>query len=77
RREATYGSLATAAAALPVPEQVALMSPSDFRLIGMPVPRVDARAKSDGTAQFTMDVAMPGMLVALLQRPPVFGGKVI
>ncbi|RKN97475.1 xanthine dehydrogenase family protein molybdopterin-binding subunit [Burkholderia mallei] len=76
RREATYGSLATAAAALPVPEQVALKSPSDFRLIGKPVPRVDARAKSDGTAQFTIDVSMPGMLVALLQRPPVFGGKV-
>ncbi|AOJ06779.1 xanthine dehydrogenase family protein molybdopterin-binding subunit [Burkholderia mayonis] len=75
-REAAYGSLATAAAALPVPDKVTLKSPREFRLIGQPVPRVDALAKSDGTAQFTIDVTMPGMLVALLQRPPLFGATV-
>ena len=40
------------------------------------VPRVDVAAKSDGTAQFTLDVALPGMLVALLKRPPLFGATV-
>nr|WP_256583614.1 xanthine dehydrogenase family protein molybdopterin-binding subunit [Burkholderia singularis] len=75
-RSATYGALANAAAELPVPDKVALKSPADFRLIGKPVPRVDAAAKSNGTAQFTIDVAQPGMLVALLQRPPLFGATV-
>ncbi len=75
-RSATYGSLASAAARLPVPETVALKSPKDFRLIGQQVPRVDVPAKTNGTAQFTLDVTFPGMLVALLQRPPLFGATV-
>jgi len=75
-RSATYGSLASAAARLPVPEKVALKSPKDFRLIGHQLPRVDVPPKTDGTAQFTLDVTLPGMLVALLQRPPLFGATV-
>lgn len=75
-RTATYGSLASAAARLPVPDTVALKSPKDFRLIGQQVPRVDVPAKTNGTAQFTLDVTFPGMLVALLQRPPLFGATV-
>ncbi|KFX65931.1 xanthine dehydrogenase family protein molybdopterin-binding subunit [Paraburkholderia fungorum] len=75
-RSATYGSLASAAARLPVPDTVALKSPKDFRLIGQQVPRVDVPAKTNGTAQFTLDVTFPGMLVALLQRPPLFGATV-
>jgi len=39
-------------------------------------PRVDAAAKSNGTAQFTLDLVLPGMLVALLKRPPLFGATV-
>ena len=75
-RTATYGSLASAAARLPVPDKVALKSPKDFRLIGHQLPRVDVPPKTDGTAQFTLDVTFPGMLVALLQRPPLFGATV-
>ncbi|CAG4891952.1 xanthine dehydrogenase family protein molybdopterin-binding subunit [Paraburkholderia saeva] len=75
-RTATYGSLASAAARLPVPDTVTLKSPKDFRLIGQQLPRVDVPPKTNGTAQFTLDVTFPGMLVALLQRPPLFGATV-
>jgi isoquinoline 1-oxidoreductase subunit beta len=76
KRQATYGSLVKTAAALPVPVTVMLKDPKDFRLIGHTVPRVDAAAKSDGTAQFTLDVMFPGILVALIKRPPLFGATV-
>jgi isoquinoline 1-oxidoreductase beta subunit len=75
-RTATYGSLASAAARLPVPDTVTLKSPKDFRLIGHQLPRVDVPPKTNGTAQFTLDVTFPGMLVALLQRPLLFGATV-
>ncbi|MCP2085888.1 UNVERIFIED_ORG: isoquinoline 1-oxidoreductase beta subunit [Paraburkholderia sediminicola] len=75
-RTATYGSLASAAARLPVPDTITLKSPKDFRLIGHQLPRVDVPPKTNGTAQFTLDVTFPGMLVALLQRPPLFGATV-
>ncbi|CAE6692421.1 Isoquinoline 1-oxidoreductase subunit beta [Paraburkholderia domus] len=75
-RTATYGSLASAASRLPVPDTVTLKSPKDFRLIGHQLPRVDVPPKTNGTAQFTLDVTFPGMLVALLQRPPLFGATV-
>ena len=74
KRQATFGSLVKKASALPVPQTVQLKDPKDFKLIGKPPPRVDVAAKCDGTAQFTIDVEMPGMLVALLKRPPLFGG---
>lgn len=73
RRQATFGSLARVAASLPVPEKVTLKDPKDFKLIGHRVPRVDVASKVDGSAQFTLDVSLPGMLVALLKRPPQFG----
>ena len=76
KRQATFGALVATAATLPIPDTVQLKDPKDFKLIGRRAPRVDAAAKSDGTAQFTIDVALPGMLVALLQRPPVFGATV-
>jgi isoquinoline 1-oxidoreductase beta subunit len=76
KREATFGALATQAALLPVPGKVVLKDPKDFTLIGARSPRVDVPAKTDGTAQFTIDVAFPGMLVALIKRPPLFGGAV-
>ena len=76
KRQATFGALVKTAATLPVPETVKLKDPKNFKLIGRQAPRVDAAAKSDGTAQFTIDVAMPGMLVALLKRPPLFGATV-
>jgi isoquinoline 1-oxidoreductase beta subunit len=76
KRQASFGALAGKAAALPVPDKVTLKDPKDFKLIGHQVPRVDVPSKVDGTAQFTLDVALPGMLVALLKRPPLFGATV-
>ena len=75
-RQASFGALVKTATTMPVPDHVQLKDPKDFKLIGHPAPRVDAAAKSDGTAQFTLDVALPGMLVALLKRPPLFGATV-
>ena len=76
KRQATFGSLVKKASALPVPQTVQLKDPKNFKLIGSRPPRVDVAAKCDGTAQFTIDVEMPGMLVSLLKRSPHFGGKV-
>lgn len=70
-----YGALAAAAAQLKAPETVALKARSEFKLIGKAQHRLDGRAKVTGSAVFGMDVAVPGLLTALLARPPVFGGK--
>ncbi len=75
-RRASYGDLATAAAALPVPTDVPLKDPASFRIIGKAMPRLDTPAKVAGTAIFALDVTRPGMLVAVVAHPPVFGGKV-
>ena len=75
-RKATFGQLAHAAAEQPVPSGVQLKSPKDFVYIGKRVPRTDSRAKSSGTATFTQDVKLPGMLTAVVAHPPRFGGKV-
>jgi isoquinoline 1-oxidoreductase subunit beta len=72
----TYGSLAEAAAKLPVPADVTLKDPSQFRLIGKPMKRVDAPAKVTGRATFGIDVRLPDMVYAVVARCPVFGGKV-
>lgn len=76
QRQAAFGSLVGKASALPVPDKVVLKDPKDFKLIGRQLPRVDVPAKVNGTAEFTLDVTMPGMLVALLKRPPLFGATV-
>src|ERR1700733_6544152 len=75
-REATFGALAGKASSLPVPNDVPLKEPKDFKLIGQKLPRVDVPPKTNGTAQFTIDVTFPNMLVAVLQRPPLFGATV-
>src|SRR5882672_1159382 len=75
-RSARYEDLADDAARLAVPEKVALKNPSEFRLIGKPMRRIDGRSKSDGSFKFALDVDLPGMKIALLARPPVFGGRV-
>src|SRR6266850_5026922 len=62
--------------ALPISAQVTLKDPKDFKLVGKDLRRVDGRAKTDGSAQFTMDFALPGMLTALIARPPRFGATV-
>ena len=75
-RKATFGERAEKAAALPVPADVKLKDPKQFRLIGTRVPRKDSRAKTNGSAQFTIDVKLPGILTAVVAHPPVFGAKV-
>src|SRR5947208_5977475 len=72
----TYGQLAQKAATLPVPENPPLKDPKDFRLLGTRTHRLDTPSKVNGTAQFGIDVRVPGMLVASIERSPVFGGKV-
>lgn len=71
-----YGALAAKAAALPVPEDVPLKDPASFKLIGKHSARVDSKAKAMGKAQFTQDVKLPGMLTAVVARPPRFGATV-
>ena len=72
----SYGSVAEAAAKLPVPANIRLKDPSLFRLIGKATRRVDTPAKVTGRAVFGIDVRLPGMLYATVARSPVFGGKV-
>ena len=69
----SYGELAAKAAKLPVPKDVKLKDPKDYRLLGKPIRRTDSAAKSAGTAIFGIDIQAPGMLTALIVRPPVFG----
>ena len=76
KRQASFGSLVKTANTLSIPESVTLKDPKDFTLIGHQPARVDVAAKTDGTAQFTLDVVFPDMLVALLKRPPLFGATV-
>ena len=75
-RRSGYGALAEKAATLPVPQQVSLKEPKDFRLLGKPIARLDIPEKVNGSAQFGIDVKLPGMLIARVTRCPVFGGKV-
>jgi isoquinoline 1-oxidoreductase subunit beta len=76
KRQATFGSLVRTAVSLSVPDKVTLKDPRDFKLIGHRAARVDVPAKVDGTAQFTLDVVLPDMLVALIKRPVQFGATV-
>lgn len=75
-KKATYGSLAAAASKLPIPEKVAIKDPKDFRIVGKRVARVDTPAKVNGTAEFGIDVKLPGMVYASIEQCPVIGGKV-
>lgn len=75
-RRSTYGALAAQAALLPVPQVVFLKDPKDFRLIGRSQARLDTPAKVNGSAQFGMDVRLPGMLVAVVARHPVLSASV-
>ena len=76
RRKASFGELAADAAKEAVPATVRLKDPKDFRLIGKSVKRKDSVSKTNGTAQFTSDVSLPGMLVAVVAHPPWFGATV-
>ena len=78
-KSSSYGALADAASQLPVPEKVTLKDPAQFRYLGKPQKRLDAPMKVDGSAKFGLDMRVPGMLFAVIARPPVIGatlGKV-
>ena len=75
-KSATYGSLAAAASKLTAPEKVTLKDPSQFRVVGTRVKRLDTPAKINGTAVFGIDVKLPGMVYATLAMCPVIGGTV-
>jgi isoquinoline 1-oxidoreductase subunit beta len=76
QRKASFGQLAAAAAQQPVPAKVSLKDPAAFRLIGKRAPRKDMADKTNGKAQFTQDVHLPGMLTAVVAHPPRFGATV-
>ncbi|WP_235533538.1 MULTISPECIES: xanthine dehydrogenase family protein molybdopterin-binding subunit [unclassified Roseateles] len=75
-KSAGYGEFFDAAMKLPVPEAVALKDPKTFKLIGQPTTLVVAKDKSTGAQAYGIDVQLPGMAVAVIQRPPVFNGKI-
>src|SRR3989440_1962700 len=75
-KSARYAELGDRAARQPVPEKVRLKNQSEFRLIGKKVPRLDSRAKCDGSQKFGLDLDLPGMKIAVVAHPPVFGGRV-
>jgi len=76
KKRAKFGELAGAAATQVVPADVPLKDPKDFVYIGKASPtRTDAHAKSTGTAIFTQDVKLPGMLTAVVLHPPRYGAK--
>jgi isoquinoline 1-oxidoreductase beta subunit len=74
----TYAELVESASKLPIPDlaTVRLKKPEEFQLIGKAVPKKDIPSKTDGSAQFGLDVRVPGMVYAAVERCPVFGGKV-
>jgi isoquinoline 1-oxidoreductase beta subunit len=75
-RRLPYSALVDKAAKLPVPQNPTLKTPDKYRYMGKVMHRRDTPIKVNGSAVFGMDVAVPGMLVASIERCPVFGGKV-
>ena len=76
KRKLSYGHLAEKASTMTPPQNVTLKDPKDFKLIGRPTRRLDTPEKINGKGMFGLDVTVPNMLVAVVARPPVFGGKV-
>ncbi|MCG6121968.1 MAG: molybdopterin-dependent oxidoreductase [Microvirga sp.] len=76
-RESGFGAFAERAAVLPVPENPQLKTPDRWIYIGKTAPRLDARAKTTGRALYSFDVRRPGMLTAMVARPPRFGGRLV
>ncbi|MCG6958400.1 xanthine dehydrogenase family protein molybdopterin-binding subunit [bacterium BMS3Abin03] len=71
-----YGDLVEDASKLPIPKNVKLKDPKDFKLIGKRIHRVDTPDKIHGIAKFGIDIVIPGMYYAAVSRCPTFGGKV-
>ena len=76
-RRIPFGELVEEAARLPVPEDPPLADPAGYAILGRPKPRFDLPDKVDGTAVFGIDVAVPEMRVASVERPPAFGATLL
>lgn len=76
KRNSSFGALVAKASLLPVPQKPAVKDPKDFQLIGKTIPRKDSNDKTNGTAIYTQDIQLPGMLTALVAYPPQIFGKV-
>ena len=76
-REFAYAELAEAAGKLDVPSDPPLKSPEDYKLVGKSIPRLDLPDKVRGSAQFGIDVRLPGMLFATVRQSPVFEGEIL
>lgn len=74
-RHLRYGELAAEAAQMPVPKDVALKRPQEFKLIGTPAKRLDAAGKVNGTVVYGIDARPAGVKIATLAQSPVFGGR--
>jgi isoquinoline 1-oxidoreductase beta subunit len=74
-RRLSFGGLAERASLLTPPRDVPLKDPKDFNLVGRSTKRLDTPEKVNGAGIFGMDVTLPGMLVAVVARPPVFGAR--
>lgn len=74
-----YGQLVAKAATLPVPakEAVTLKDPKNYRLLGKRIPQIDTKAIVAGAPLFGIDVKLPGMVYAVYEKCPAFGGKVV
>lgn len=77
KRRYPYGDFIGTAATLELPEATPLKPVNQFKYIGSEFTRVDALEKSTGTAQFGIDADIPGMVYAVVARPPVAGAKPI
>jgi isoquinoline 1-oxidoreductase beta subunit len=75
QRRLSFGELAARAAQMPVPENVTLKKPSEFKLIGKSIKRLDTADKVKAKAVFGIDAKVPDMLIAVIARPPVFGSR--
>lgn len=76
KRSEPYANFAAAAAEHMPPSHPTLKKPSAYKLMGKSLPRMDIPAKVDGTAQFAIDVTLPGMKYAAIKAPPVWGSKI-
>jgi isoquinoline 1-oxidoreductase beta subunit len=77
RRKLTYGELAADASQLPIPQNPQLKQESSFKIIGKPLDRLDVVEKVKGSAGFGIDVLVPDMVYASIERPPAYGAKAL
>ena len=76
-KKVSYGKLVDAASKQAMPKEPKLKDASQFKIIGKGVRRLDTPLKVNGSGKYGMDVRLPGMLVAVMARPPAPGGKAV